>query len=111
MNNNQFKAFLREEVETLCKNKNIKPIYIDVSSNERIYYLYDEKFNVKGTLSIWTGNDSCSIRISTNKENIVTLSNCDTSYKDTYMHLDKLLARLNNAINMLDIKGIEVKKC
>ena len=99
MNNNQFKRFIRESIETQCQYKDLVPIYIDTTTNNRIYYIYDMDYNIKATLDNWIGNNDCNIRISYNKEKVVTISNKDIEFRASYMELDKIIKEIKNIID------------
>ena len=98
MNNNQFKAFIRDRIESISKEKGLKPIYIDTTSTTRVYYIYDGVLSIKGTLSVWTGDNSCSVKISYDKEKQVSLANYELSVSAPYMELDKILMAIANAL-------------
>ena len=91
MNNNQFKAFIRDKIESICKDKQLQPIYIDTTSNSRTYYIYNDVLSIKGTMDVWTGNKECSVRVSYNTEKVVSLANYESSFSASYMELDKVL--------------------
>ena len=108
MNNNQFKAFIRDRIEILCKERDLKPIYIDTTSNSRTYYIYDNTFRIKCTMSVWTGNTECSVRVSYDNEKLVSLANWQTENHSSYMKLSSVVETITNALNT--IKSTEVKE-
>lgn len=103
MNNNQFKRFIREKIEEYCGYQGFTTIYIDTTTNNRIYYIYNENYKIQATLDNWIGNNDFSIRISYNKEKAVSLVNKDIEFHGTYMELDKLLKQLK--LNIEAIRG------
>lgn len=98
MNNNQFKRFIRETVESCCEENDLITIYIDTSSNSRIFYVYDKKYQVRGTIDSWLGNKEFTFRISFDKEKVVSLTNNDCGVHGNYMELDKLIDYLDRQI-------------
>ena len=98
MNNNQFKKFIRDKIEDYCREENLVPIYIDTTSNNRIYYIYNWDYEIQATLDNWIGNNDCRIRISYNKEKSVNIANKDLEFSGTYMELDQIIKSLKNSI-------------
>ena len=98
MNNNQFKRFIREKIEQYTNENNLIPIYIDTTSNSRIYYIYDWHYKIKATLDTWIGNNECSIKISHDKKKVVSLANYDTEFRASYLELDKIISTIKKLI-------------
>ena len=98
MNNNQFKRFIREIIEALCKNHNLIPIYIDTTANSRIYYIYYLNYKIKCTINIWIGNNNFSIAVSYSKDTVVNIANRDFEFSGNYLELDTLLKMINDII-------------
>lgn len=102
MNNNQFRAFIRDRIEDICKKRKLKPIYVDETTSTRQYYIYyADDMSIAGTLSIWTGNKEIHIRESRNKEKPVGIANYDRDYRATFMELNKVLFALENYLTLL----------
>ena len=99
MNNNQFKRFIREKIEDCCRENNLFTVYIDTTTNNRIYYIYNWDYQIQATLDNWIGNNECSVRMSYNKEKVVHIANYDVEFRSTYMKLDKLIKTIKNIIN------------
>ena len=99
MNNNQFKRFIREKIELYCTNNGYITIYIDTTTNNRVYYIYDKNYKIKATLDNWIGNKDFSIRASYNKTQVVNIVNKDIEFHGTYMELDKLIKSLKIIID------------
>lgn len=98
MNNNQFKRLIREKIEDSCKEENLTTVYIDTTTNNRIYYIYDWDYKIQATLDNWIGNTDTSIRISYNKEKLVSIANKEIEIRGTYMELDKILKEIKTII-------------
>lgn len=102
MNNNQFKRFIREQIETLCNKYDLITIYVDTSTTTRMYYIYDKNtYSPKGTIENWLGNEQFSLRVSTNKEKRVSLANRDAESQGNFLEMQKMLIAIENYIKML----------
>ena len=89
MKNNQFKKLIRTIIE-----ENNTSIYVDINNNERMYYLYNNKYKCKGTISTYLTNKDIRIRFKRN--DIVTLCNKDKELCVTYLEIDKVISFLRN---------------
>ena len=77
MKNNQFKRVIRQFIEGHCEKNNIVAIYVDISNNERVCYLYNDKYKVLCTLNMYLNDDGVRIRYSTNKTKCTNIVNKD----------------------------------
>ena len=89
MKNNQFKKLIRTIIE-----ENNTSIYVDISNNERMYYLYNNKYKCKGTISTYLTDKDIRIRFKRN--GITTLCNKDKELRVTYLEIDKVISFLRN---------------
>lgn len=101
MNNNQFKRFIREKIEQYTNENNLITVYIDTTSNSRMYYVYDWHYKIKATLDCWIGNNECSIKISYSKSKIVSLANYDVEFRASYLELDKIINTIKEQISYI----------
>lgn len=89
MKNNQFKKVIRNCLEELCLVNNYKLIYVDYSNNERLYYVYDSNFKIKGTISCFLNKTEVSLKYA--KGSLVTISNRNMELRTPYTKLNDII--------------------
>lgn len=104
MKNNQFKKYIRDYIENICKESKLNPIYVDISNNERVIYLVQGLFivneniyehKVVGTINTYLTNEKVRIRYSTNPNKVVSICNKSGEINVTYMEIESLLTYID----------------
>ena len=102
MKNNQFKKLIRTTIEEYAHAKNFQLLYVDLSNNERIFYLYDSKFNPYGTLRLFLNSSDYSIHWSFSTKATVNYSTLDAECKGSYIQVKDAINMLSNFISKAD---------
>ena len=104
MKNNQFKKYIRDYIENICKESKLNPIYVDISNNERVIYLVEGVFiknentyqhKVVGTVNTYLTNEKVRIRYSTNPNKVVSICNKSGEIDVSYMEIESLFSYID----------------
>lgn len=89
MVNNGFKKVFKEIITNKCKEYNLWQSIIDVSKQERLFYIYDDKYNCKATVKVYLTSKDVHISGSNDKEKETNICNRPYDCLCTYMQLNK----------------------
>lgn len=101
MKNNQFRSFINNRIKTEADTFDFNVISIDITSNQRMIYVFTLDNKCVGIFSLWLNNDYVHLiftqdivnpLISANRDNI----NCK------YTYLDKILNFISECFDKLD---------
>jgi hypothetical protein len=93
MKNNQFRKLFTEEIRKAGQGK-IKVVCVDNDNKYRMAYLYNiTNYKILGTISIFTGDSSFSIKGNKGDVLVTSLHN-EFNIVATYLKLDKVIITL-----------------
>lgn len=91
MQNNQFKRLLRSKIEAVCKVNNLITVYVDISNNKRLFYVYTFDYQIRGQISMYLDNSKihlCALRAKCNDtKNTISIANYDKEFEGSYLRL------------------------
>ena len=109
MKNNQFKRVIREYIETCCEENNVIPVYVDISNNERVCYLYNKEYTPLGTLNMYLTNTDVRLRYSKNIDKVVSICHKDIDTNFSYLNLKQCLQCIDKMFKAVLIKTKRTK--
>ena len=114
MKNNQFKKLVRTKIEETCFAKNLQCVYIDSTNNDRMFYIYDMDFKIKGQIKLFL-NDSYihmyALKICRNSERkSISISNYDKEVNASYLRFEDVLQFISSFLESLKGEKVECQK-
>lgn len=95
MKNNQFKKVIRTKIEEACAARKLQCIYVDSTSNDRQFYIYDENYRIEGQLSLYLDKSTVRLRqqrARRDKENHrISITNYDKQVHASYMRFEDVI--------------------
>lgn len=101
MKNNQFKKFIRDEIELNCKALDFISIYVDISNNSRKIYIYTLDYRFAGIFSCWFTDDSIHLQF-TNLKTLPLIQHKVKNINVKYPDFDKVLEEIRDAFDIMD---------
>ena len=114
MKNNQFKKLVRTKIEETCFAKNLQCVYVDSTNNDRMFYIYDMDFKIKGQIKLFL-NDSYIhmyvLKICRNSERKpISISNYDKEVNASYLRFEDVLQFISSFLESLKGEKVECQK-
>lgn len=108
MRNNQFKSFVSKYIANKCK-KTAQSIVIsiDETKSTRMYYVYNVKFKLLASISIWTGENNISLKSLISSNKIVNINNKQTDISVNYTEFDKIIQEIDKIFQTIKVIGKE----
>ena len=101
MKNNQFKKYIRDEIELNCKALDFVSIYVDKSNNSRMIYIYTLDYKFAGMFSFWFTDDSVHLQF-TNLETLPLIQHRVKEINVKYQKLEDVLSTIREAFDIMD---------
>lgn len=101
MKNNQFKKFIREEVELNCKALDFISVYVDISNNSRKIYIFTLDYKYAGVFSCWFTDDSIHLQF-TNLETIPLIQHRVKDVNVKYTKFQEVISAIREAFDIMD---------
>lgn len=109
MKNNQFKRVIREYIETCCEENNCYAVYVDISNNERVCYLYNNEYTPLGSLNMYLSNTDIRLRWSKSTMKVASLCNKDMDVTFSYFNIKYCLKCIYEMFGAVLIKTKRTK--
>lgn len=102
MKHNEFKTILKSEIKNECQLVDLQCVFIDISNNNRMIYIYDFDYKCYGTIGIWLNNDYASLSFSKNTEKPVNIVNKDCEIQVNYCKFEKCIEFIHDIFEQFD---------
>lgn len=101
MKHNQFKRLLRKYLEVQCQKHSCYCQYVDISNNDRMFYIYDLNDIAKGSLSLYVNSETIYIRYSLKIDSVVSMGNYADKWQGSYLKLKESKDFISKAISSM----------
>ena len=103
MKNNQFKKEVRKIIEEECKTFDFQSVYVDVSKNSRMIYIYTLGWQFAGVFSCWFNDEGVHLTFGTDKWlPLIHSKQKDVNVK--YPEFDNVIFAIREAFDIMDKK-------
>lgn len=96
MKHNQFKHIVNKLIKDKCKEYNLTMAGVDITNNEKVIYIYNDKWNCLCSIGLWLDNHKIHISGSVSTEKVVSVSNRQFNCVCSYMEFNKVYECLND---------------
>lgn len=99
MKNNQFKKLIRIKFEAKAQKDNLHVHYVDISNNERMFYIYDKDYSSLGTINLFLNASGFHIKGSSSPSSVVKYDNILYEAKGSYLEIKKAFKVISDLID------------
>ena len=108
MKNNQFKKLIRTKIEETCLAKNLQCVYVDSSNNDRMFYIYDMDFSIRGQMKLYL-NDSYvhmyALKVFRNEhKKSISIANFDKEVKASYFRFEDVIKFIHEFLDSVKVE-------